>query len=287
MRNIPNNQELLKKIQAGGISKIPASNDVLLTELIKKTITDFLSKYKVQKKCIKKIYIAHSLPFLSPSTFSFFEHSFSDLGLENIPRAAISGQPCAILHFCVYLAGLQLNKLELNDSILVIGADKAFSNGERIFFNSAMGDSVFIGLITKNTKDNLILSSYIHTKVVAYQGENSDKNQIDDFRAANPSFIRMAIENALQKAKLNIQDIKYIIPHTPYTQIWDTISALMHIPIDKFLINYISETGHLNSNDSFIHYTRATNEKLINKNDIVLLINPAFGGTRGVTIIKR
>lgn len=287
VNDLPNPNDTLERIQSGGLSKIPADNDLLLTELINKAVNDFFIRYELLRENIKKIYLVHSLPFLSPANYPFFEHCFNGLNLENIPKVALSGQPCAILHFATFISGLELNDYDNINGILIIGADKAYTNNERIFFNSAMGDAVFIGFLTKSSRDNLILSSFTQTNVIAYQGENSDKDQIASFRAANPSFIRLAIETALEKANLKIQDIKFIVPHTPYTQIWNTISILMNIPRDKFLTRYISETGHLNSNDSFIHYIRAVNENFIVKNDIVLLINPAFGGTRGVTIIKR
>jgi len=278
---------MLNKIKEGGLLKIPANNNILLTNLIRDAVVNILTKEDSLQKKIKNIYLAHSLPFLSSANFPFFEHCFKGLGFENIPKIALSGQPCSILHFATYLSGLELDNYGKNEGVLIIGADKAYSNKERVFFNSAMGDAVFVGFLTKNIENNQILTSYTHTNIIAYNGEKSDNEQIDKYRATNPSLIRLAIETALKQANLSINDIKYIVPHTPYNQIWDSIAILMKISRRKFLTNYISETGHLNSNDSFIHYIRAVRENLISKGEIALLINPGFGGTRGITIIKR
>ena len=69
--------------------------------------------------------------------------------------------------------------------------------------------------------------------------------------------------------------------------IWDTVAELLRFPRERIMTDYLNETGHLNSNDSFVHYIRAVDEGKIQDGDLVLLINPAFGGTRGCTLILR
>ncbi len=280
-------EETYNKISSNGLFKVPAQNDLLLTEMINMAVLKFLKNKSNIANNIKYVFLAHSLPFLSAPDFPFFDKCFNNTELMNIPNIAISGQPCSILHFATQLACLKLVDLAPNDSILLIGADKAYSHNERVFFNTIMGDAVFISLVVNNPTNNQIISSQTDTNIIAYNGENSEKEQIERFRASNPSFIRSAILNILKNTDLEIGEVKYIIPHTPNLEIWKTVSALMKIPQEKFLTNYITETGHLNSNDSFIHYIRAVNENIIKLNDYVLLINPGFGGTRGVTLIKR
>lgn len=279
-------EEIYSKILDNGLLKVPAQNDLLLTEMINIAVAKFLNSKSIKTNSIKYVFLAHSLPFLSAPDFPFFDKCFENTELKGIPSIAISGQPCSILHFATQIACLKLNELAPEDSVLLIGADKAYSYSERVFFNTVMGDAVFISLIVNNPKKNQIILSKTDTNIIAYDGENSEKEQMGRFRASNPSAIRLSILNILEEANLKISNIKYIMPHTPNLEIWKTVSTLMKIPQEKFFTKYISETGHLNSNDSFIHYTRAVSEGVIKTNDITLLINPGFGGTRGLTIIR-
>jgi len=68
---------------------------------------------------------------------------------------------------------------------------------------------------------------------------------------------------------------------------WDPIAKILRFPREKILTEYMEQTGHLNSNDSYVHYIRAVNEGKIKEGDLALLVNPGFGGTRGSTLIMR
>jgi 3-oxoacyl-[acyl-carrier-protein] synthase-3 len=68
--------------------------------------------------------------------------------------------------------------------------------------------------------------------------------------------------------------------------IWDIVSELLRFPRSKIMTDYIEDTGHLNSNDSFVHYARAVTDSRLRPGDIALLVNPGFGGTRGCTALR-
>lgn len=278
--------DMIERLQQGGLRFIPQNIDCTLDKLINKAILKIKNKIPDFEKRIKGVILAHSLPFLAPANIPFFDYCFKNTNLENTPRIAISGQPCSILHQAVQISMSWLSKEENDCGILLIGADQANSPQERIFFNSAMGDAAFVGIISQNANNNLILSSVTETEIIACEGEMSAQKDIQEFRAKNPSLIRHCIESALDEAKIAVNDVRYIITHTPYHSIWDLMASLLRIPREKILDDYIVDTGHLNSNDSFCHYIRACNEKRLCKDDIAVLINPGFGGSRGCTVIR-
>jgi 3-oxoacyl-[acyl-carrier-protein] synthase-3 len=150
-----------------------------------------------------------------------------------------------------------------------------------------MGDSVFAGFISGRSDENTILSSITNTEIIASGGELSPPDEILAFRAKNPAYIRHAIQLCLEKAGMGLEDVSHMVPHTPYNMIWDVVSELLHFPRERILTEYLPDTGHLNSNDSFVHYARAAADGRIEPGQICLLVNPAFGGTRGCTIIRR
>ena len=278
---------MIKKLQAGGLSKIPVGDGTPLFVLINKAAHKLNLLVENLSDRVGLIIFAHSIPIVSPEKVSFLQLCFDGLYLDNVPKIAVSGQPCAIMHMAVQIASCYLSNLPEEKGVLLIGADQAYSAKERIFFGSAMGDSAVAGLIMRNPTHNYIITSTSECEIIACDGEDSDPEDIARFRQLNPLFIRQAIEKSILNTGVSLSDIKYIVPHTPYTVIWDTVSELLRYPRERILTNYISETGHLNSNDSFIHYARAVDEGLIQSGDVVLLVNPAFGGTRGCTIIRR
>ena len=187
----------------------------------------------------------------------------------------------------VQLAACWLADIAEESGILLLGADQAYSVKERIFFGSAMGDAAVAGFLSRGAMHNRVLASVSQCEVIAYEGEMSPQEDIARFRKLNPLYIRHAIETCLKKGGVELKDLAFMVPHTPYTMIWDTVAELLRFPRERILTNYLSETGHLNSNDSFVHYIRAVREELIHDGDLALLVNPAFGGTRGCTLLRR
>jgi 3-oxoacyl-[acyl-carrier-protein] synthase-3 len=235
---------------------------------------------------VSGIVFAHSVarPFtMGDNWFDLFDNA----GLASVPRFALSGQPCSVMHFAVQLAVRWLSGLPPDSLILVLGADVAETVEDRFFFNSVMGDSAMAGLIGNHAQGDHILGTQSRSRLYGFQGEDSPGEAISKFRAASPSNLRSTINQCLRKAGVRLTDIAYVAPHTPYREMWEIMSKFLGIPISKILLDYMDRTGHLNANDSFYHYWQASNDGRVKKGDLVLLVNPGFGGTWGCTLIRR
>ena len=276
--------DVAKKLRDNGLGYIPHNTGSTLDKMVNRIVLRNIGNENRGR--IKKVLLAHSLPFLAPANIPFLDLCLHNSGLDDIVKIALSGQPCAILHQVLQLAMKWLSKETDGSSVLVIGADQAYAPHERIFFNTAMGDAVFLGIVSNRSDRNIILSSVTGTEIVACEGENTSQSAIDVFRANSPPRIRRCIEDALSAARITMGDVRYIVPHTPNRNIWDTMAKLLKIPREKILDDYIIDTGHFNSNDSFCHYIRACNEGRLQKDSIAVLVNPGFGGSCGCTIIK-
>lgn len=254
----------------------------------KNLLLQMKEQVKEIEKRTKYIVIAHSIPFLTPKNVDFWELCKSKEPLfESVPYFSLSGQPCAIYHMGVQAAeGLASGLDKDGDGVLLIGADKVYCADDRIFFHTIMGDSVLAAFITKNTVHNTILMSYSESYVVGYAGEYTPEEVTKEFRRTNFINIRNAMEICAAKAGLTMNDVTYIVPHSCNLQMWDNVSTIARFPREKILDCYLSRTGHLNSNDSFIHYQRAVRDGIIKEGDICMLVNPGFGGTRGCTLLQ-
>jgi len=266
--------ELCNKQRVEGLEHIkcaPIDDARLLSDMIIACMARFTTKPDI-------IYIAHSMPFAKG------HNNQNLLRTIDAPIIWLSGIPCAITHMALKLAAVQILS-EKHCHILVIGADKAYSKRERFFFGTVMGDAVVAMMIEKCIGLHEIVLSRLDTELIAPEGENSDVSAMQKYRDTLPLFLRDAYHNCLSESGLEAVD--YIAPHTPNRGIWDVFAKLTGFNREKILDDYISETGHFNSNDSFYHYFTHCENDTILPSQSAMLINPGFGGTRGCTILRR
>ena len=278
--------EMVTRLHNGGLRRVPVNEGGPLPTLVRKAIAKLAATVPDLARRTQGVIFAHSSPLLAPADTPFLDMCLDGFGLEHIPRVGVGGQPCAILHMAVQLCGYWLKSAPNHSGILLIGADQAYAAEERIFFGSAMGDVAVAGFITSEATRNRVIASVSQCEVIAYEGEASPAPEILRFRALNPLYIRQAIQTCLDMGGVELGDLTFIVPHTPYTMIWDTVAEKLPFPRERILTDYLCDTGHLNSNDSFVHYVRAVREGRLRMGDLALLVNPAFGGTRGCTLIR-
>ena len=259
--------EEMRKI---GLDHVVTDNERILWEMVEEAYSKITVKPEV-------ILIAHSIPFIrgneTPIRFA-----------GDIPVFFLSGLPCAIMHKAVEIAR-HLISIKAYQKILVIGADKAYCDKERVFFGTIMGDGVVELLISEDAKQNLILGNRVTTTVYASDGENSAPGDIAEFRLKNALMMREAIKTLLRD--LHLEEVDYFVTHTSNRTFWDVMASLLDYPRDRFLDSNIKNTGHMNSHDSFYHYLYWCKQGVIQSGNLVMLINPGFGGTQGATLIQR
>jgi 3-oxoacyl-[acyl-carrier-protein] synthase III len=287
VREAGHGEDMVSRLHSGGLRSVPIQLGGNLTYLVRRAVTSLAFKVRDFPTRTGAIVFAHSVPILAPMHTPFLETCVIDHPLDLVPRVAIGGQPCAVLHFAVSVAEAWLHNLPEDKGVLLIGADKGYAATDRVFFGTAMGDAAVAGFLTRTSRQHFVLASVSDCEIVACYGEDSAPEQITRFRQLNPLYIRAAIEACIARGGIRLQELAFIVPHTPYIMIWDAVAELMRFPRNRILTDYIGETGHFNSNDSFAHYIRACEEGRICEGDKVLLVNPGFGGTRGSTLLQR
>lgn len=263
-------EEEAEEIRGIGLERVPTDNERMLWDMIQAAY----QRINTKPDCIL---IAHSLPFIRVNG--------GDCVLDpSVPTYFLSGLPCVIMHRAVEI-GTRLIREGMFRNVLVIGADKAYSDQERVFFHTIMGDGVVALLLSERAEEHGVLSSWVSTSIFAPEGENSAPEDIADFRQRNPAMMREAIERCLSQAGLG--GVDYFVTHTSNRKFWDGVSALCHVPRERFLDGNIRSTGHMNSHDSFYHYFYWCRQGVIRPGDRAMLINPGFGGSQGCTLLRR
>lgn len=272
-----------EKLRDGGLVQVPVAREdlpVLVTELLAELRHDGW-----RPETCASVVFTHSLELSEDQVAAVDGVLRAALpGLTRYPLI-ITGRPCSIIHLGIELAA-NLHESNPAATTLVLGADIAGATEDRFFFGSAMGDAVVGIVLGGQPVFGHLLSVFSTHHILADNGTASSPEQISRFRAQNPSAIRATIDSALNLAGLTRADLTAIVPHTPYRSIWDTISVLCRFPRDRILDEGLPQTGHLNSNDVIVHFASAARDGRLARGDIVALVSPGFGGTRGCTIIR-
>ena len=92
-------------------------------------------------------------------------------------------------------------------------------------------------------------------------------------------------EEALKKAKLNVQDLSMIFPHQANLRIIESAAKRMKFPLEKFYMN-LSRYGNTSSASVGIALGEAIEKGLIKKGDNIALTGFGGGLTYGSVIIK-
>lgn len=268
---LTSSKELQQIIKANGLRKVYVENDRTAVSMIQEVFYQF-------KESPDYIIIAHSLPYLMGKDKLC-------ANMRKIPLINMSGTPCCIMHQAVQNA-VELIKNKRYRKILIIGADKCYANYERIFFGTAMSDSV-VGIMLSDSRENdIICGTKLNTWIIASNGVYSEEDTIKRFRRSNATFIKNIIFECLEENGFALSDLEYVICHTSNQGIWDQVSVLTKIPRSNFLDINITQTGHMNSNDSFYHYMNLKERGIIKQGKLVALVNPGFGGSQGCTLIR-
>jgi 3-oxoacyl-[acyl-carrier-protein] synthase III len=272
-----------EKLRDGGLVLVPVAKADLV-ELVTEVLTE-LSHADWRPETCASVVFAHSLELTEDQVVAVETMLRTALpGLVRRPLI-VTGRPCSIIHLGIELAA-NLHELHPTATTLVLGADIAKATEDRFFFGSAMGDAA-VGLVLGDRPafGHLLAVCSTH-HIIADNGTASSPEQMTRFRAQNPSAIRATIDSALNLAGLTWADLTAIVPHTPYRSIWDTISVLCRFPRERILDDGVARTGHLNSNDVLVHFASAARDGRLAPGDVVALVSPGFGGTRGCTIIR-
>lgn len=275
----------MERLHAGGLRFIPRATNPLTT-MLDECLGDLERNGWVAAQC-KAILFTHSLDLPTAGMYEASRLLRDRCPHLSVEPAFISGRPCSVIHAAIQLGVTLARELQRDESVLLIGADVAGTDEDRFFFGSAMGDAAVSMSIGHRPAVGTVLSVATSTHIVASRGVASHPDAIAKFRAENPLAIRAVISTALERAGLSWAGLDFIVPHTPYTQIWDAVSTIARYPRERILDRYVSVTGHLNSNDVIMHYMTALAEGEIAAGDIVALVSPGFGGSRGCTVVRR
>lgn len=223
-------------------------------------------------------------------------------GISNYIQKTLQLPPCICLDILAgcggYINAFDIAKLYIDsgtiEKALIIGVDKLSEiiDKEDIGTAVVLSDGAGATLIAKdeeNKKERMYVthmqSDGEKNEILTYQyGQKLYMNGKEVYKYAITNTVKN-IEGLLNKAKISLEDIKYIIPHQSNIKIMKAIATRLHIPMEKMYTN-IQTRGNTFCASIPIALYDMQNEGLLKKGDKVILLGYGGGLNTGSILME-
>jgi 3-oxoacyl-[acyl-carrier-protein] synthase-3 len=171
-------------------------------------------------------------------------------GLGHATAFAVTHQACASGLLALDLAG----RLLANDPTalaLVLAGEKAFTPETTVVpQTSVFGEGASACLVSHDGPRNRLLS---------FAADQRGRYDLDDTGFADdyPEALAAAIEAAVDRAGLRLDDIARIVPHSVNAVAWQRTCRRLGYPIARVVLDNLPVTGHVYCADAFLNLARA------------------------------
>ena len=223
-------------------------------------------------------------------------------GISNYIQKTLQLPPCICLDILAgcggYINAFDIAKLYIDSGTikkaLIIGVDKLSEiiDKENVGTAVVLSDGAGATLIAKdeeNKKETMYVthmqSDGEKNEILTYQyGQNLYMNGKEVYKYAITNTVKN-IEGLLNKAKISLEDIKYIIPHQSNLKIMKAIATRLQIPMGKMYTN-IQQRGNTFCASIPIALYDMQNEGILKKGDKVILLGYGGGLNTGSILME-
>ncbi len=267
-----------------GIEKIPIAKDIKLKELTKKPIVDLITKNNINKKNIKYLIHCHTAKVVAPFGDSVVRQIKEELGLKNTIAFGMTVNNCAAAMSAI---GMLAHVLLENEKAIIVCGDCVFTPVLRFIPNTAiLGDASAAVLLGKQGEKNqlMAITSYIAGEYAEGLWLAGEKMKLFELRYAQ--LLADAILSVLEKAHLNKNQIKWIIPHNVNLLSWKRTAAILQMPMEKIFLENMKKCSHCFGADIFINYTTIEKQQQLMPGDYYVMATVGLGAVFSAAVFK-
>lgn len=208
-------------------------------------------------------------------------HLQSDFGMDKACVFGINQQACTSLLGSLRFAKMLLADDDSIESVLCLTSDR--------FPPGACYEQSY-NLISDGAAAAIVSRKASGFKIIAGHGiTNGGLAQANDEEAAGTYFVythRLILET-LAKAKLTLEQIKWVVPQNMNIKAWQILSRLLKISEEKIYAPSRPEVGHVISGDNIINLDRLEKENVLKEGDLILLVMAGYGMNWQCTIVEK
>ena len=177
---------------------------------------------------------------------------------------------------------------EAEAGLILIG-EKAFHPAIREITNTTlMGEASAAVLVSREPGPYEVVGT--HTKHDPRFWLNSGlrgENYLEGFQDAYLGFACDCLSEALQKFRLSMSDIRFVLPHNVNIPSWLQIAQRMEFDAEKIVLATIGKYGHCFGADPFINLEHIAQSGCLETADQVLLISIGLGSTASCALLRK
>ncbi len=273
-----------------GVDAIPVSDDSSL-ELMLKAAQPLLDKLtSSQKKLIKYIIVPRTSASLDLFGVSSVQQLTHRLSLTHATAFSTGMNKCASLLRSFEISHHLLKEEKPGAMILIVVGEPIFTNESRHLPSiSISGDgsgAVLVVLDNEKTSDHHLIASHMITLGEYAEGSWMSPQKVSSFGKLFEPVMLQTAERALEKARLNWDDIRLVLPHNVNIPCWKGFARFAQLPLEKFYLKNIPRTSHCFNADWLINWTSMMEENCIQKGDYYMMATVAVGAVFGAGIFQ-
>jgi len=195
----------------------------------------------------------------------------------------------AVCSSYLFAQDMALRYKDIYKTMLIVGVDQFstiidFSRRDCVFFGDGAGAAILSNGLTEGGFINSIIDSDSEDYLAFYcnHGETFNMRGRGVYDRA-VVLVPGIIERVLREARIKTEDVNYVIPHQPSTNILKEVSKRTGIPYDKFLINM---DKYANTAAASIPLLLSESWGKFKRGDIILFVSIGSGWTYGAAIYR-
>ena len=242
----------LKKMQARvlstfyGLNEIPCAEGMSVVELIRKPIEDLLFKTEIKKSQIKYVIHAHTANVITRFGRSVIREAVKELGLDGAVVFGTSLNNCASTLNAFEIAEVLLGTQDETAKAIIVTGERAFTPTVQVIPNTSItGDAAAAVLIGLHGKRDQMIHLEIKTAGKFHRGIWLTTEEAQTFEKEYVPLLSETILNAIKNARLELSDIKLILPHNVNLISWEKTAKALNFPFNKIYLNNVRKYAQL------------------------------------------
>ncbi len=204
-----------------------------------------------------------------------------ELGLQCASALAVSQQGCSGLLSTVVMAARLVQSGEAQ-GVLCLAGDVLPAHTSREIMYNLMSDATAALLLERDGSKNRIVA--FHQQTQSYYWDSPLREQ--ELLAAYFPMAQRVILTCLKRARLDLSDIRWVIPHNVSLRSWQILAKLLDLPEEKVWVRNIPRVGHTISCDHVINLADMETEGVLKSGDYLVLFTFGFGANWSCLVLQ-
>jgi 3-oxoacyl-[acyl-carrier-protein] synthase-3 len=197
----------------------------------------------------------------------------AEFGLTRATAVGVDQQACASLFSAIRIGRDMLVAEPDLRAVLCVASDRFPARAPREMIYNVVSDAACAALLRKDSRGNRILACGHVTKGAFWDASEMENEII----AAYFPTARTVIQETVERAGLELDDIDWIVPHNVSLRSWEILLGLLEFPRERLFAENIARVGHTIASDNLLNLRDLLDSGRVSTGDRLLLFTFGFG----------